>query len=576
MMLWTQWLFVAIFLITLLALVRFPNQPERVFGSATLTCLAFSFVSSDEILLNAVNPGLVTLLLLVLCSFAYERTSVLRRVSSLMLSGNVKTASIRTLVFTALSSAFISNTAVVATLISTVKKNTLINPGKLLLPLSFAAILGGTLTLIGTSTNLIVNSLWIEQGHLSLSFFEFSLVGGIALIVCLGIILVRQSSLADMQGEQLHAKAYLVEAEVNNRSKLVGKSIEDNGLRNLDSLFLVELIRDGRLISPVAPDEIIQKQDRLIFSGDISKVLVLQQFDGLSLFAEQDGLLRENLTEVLIKPDSAVVGKTLKTAGFRARFDAAVVAIHREGMALSGKLGDIKIQAGDFLVLAVGNDFSARTNLSKNFFILSGHTPDSMLSGWRDSLTIFGFVIAIAITFFTAISLLSSLMFYIAILILTGCLTVNEIKRRFPIEIWLIVLGALTLAQAFENSGVAMLFAGQIEYLLAGKSALIAMVVIFFITLLLTEVITNSAAAALIFPIAYNIAIGLGVNPLPLVMAVAFAASGSFISPYGYQTNIMVFNAGNYKLADFIKFGWPITLAYSLVVLTLLPLVFSF
>ncbi len=575
-MILSQWLFVVIFLMTLVALIRFPTIPERVFGSVTLVCLASSFVSSNDILNNAVNPGLVTLLLLVLCSFAYERTSILRRMSAVMLSGHAKSASAKTLIFTALSSALISNTAVVATLISTVKKNTLVNPGKLLLPLSFAAIIGGTLTLVGTSTNLIVNSLWIEQGHSSLGFFEFSLIGIVALVLCLLVILGRQNTLADMKNDALKVKEYLVEAEVKAQSKLIGKSIEDNGLRNLDALFLVELVREGRLISPVAPDEIIQCHDRLIFSGDISKVLVLQQFDGLSLFAEQSGLLRENLTEVLIKPDSAVIGKTLKTAGFRARFDAAVVAIRREGTSLSGKLGEIKIQAGDFLVLAVGNDFSARTNLSKNFFILSGHTPDSMLTGWRDSLAIFGFIIAIGVTLFTSISLLSSLMFYIAILILTGCLTVNEIKRRFPIEIWLIVLGALTLAQAFENSGVAGIFAGQIELLLAEQSAIIALVVIFFVTLFLTEVITNSAAAALIFPVAYNVAIGLGVNPLPLVMAVAFAASGSFISPYGYQTNIMVFNAGNYKISDFIRYGWPVTAVYSVVVLVMLPQVYKF
>ena len=575
-MLLTQWLLVAIFALTLIGLVCFPNKPERVFGSTTLLCLAASFVSTDDILSNAVNPGLVTLLLLVLCSFAYERTSIIRRISALMLNGKTTTASFRTLIFTALSSALISNTAVVATLISVVKKNTVVNPGKLLLPLSFAAILGGTLTLIGTSTNLIVNSLWLEQGQESLGFFDFTLVGGAALVACLLIILLRQNTLADMQNEQLEVKEYLVEAQVKQNSKLVGKSIEDNGLRNLDTLFLVELVRDGRLISPVTPDEVIQPQDRLIFSGDISKVLVLQQFDGLTLFAEEDGLLRENLTEVLIKHDSAIVGETLKSAGFRARFDAAVVAIRREGTSLSGKLGDITVQAGDFLVLAVGSDFCARTNLTKNFFILSGHKPDNMLSGWRDSLAIFGFVIAIALTMVTSISLLSSLMFYLALLILSGCLTVNEIKRRFPIEIWLIVLGALTLAQAFEHSGVAAVFANEIEQLLAGQSAIIALVVIFFITLVLTEVITNSAAAALVFPVAYNIAIGLGVNPLPLVMAVAFGASGSFISPYGYQTNIMVFNAGNYKVADFIKFGWPITLTYSFVVLMLLPNVFPF
>ncbi|SEK46008.1 Di-and tricarboxylate transporter [Colwellia chukchiensis] len=575
-MLLTQWLLVAIFASTLIGLVCWPNKPERVFASTTLVCLAASFVSSEEILINAVNPGLVTLLLLVLCSFAYERTSILRRLSALMLHGKARSASVRTLVFTALSSAIISNTAVVATLISVVKKNTVINPGRLLLPLSFAAILGGTLTLIGTSTNLIVNSLWLEQGQVSLGFFDFTLVGGAALVTCLIIILLRQNTLAKTENQRLAVDQYLLEAEVKAQSKLVGKSIEENGLRNLDALFLAELVRDGRLISPVTPDEIIHANDRLIFTGDISKVLILQQFDGLVLFAEQDGLLRDNLTEVLIKPDSAIVGETLKSAGFRARFDAAVVAVRREGASLSGKLGDIKIQAGDFLVLAVGSDFCARTNLSKNFYILSGHTPDNMLSGWRDGLAIFGFIIAIAISMLSSISLLSSLLFYLALLMFSGCLSVNEIKRRFPIEIWLIVLGALTLAQAFENSGVAAIFAGEIEHALAGQSAILALVVIFFITLLLTEVITNSAAAALAFPVAYNIAIGLGVSPLPLVMAVVFGASGSFISPYGYQTNIMVFNAGNYKIADFIKFGWPVTVAYSVVVLTMIPWVFPF
>lgn len=571
-----QWLLVAIFFATLVSLIKLPSNPERIFGSLILICLGCSFVDTTDVLNNAVNPGLVTLLLLVLCSFSFERTSVLRRISALMIKGSSLSASVRTLVVTALSSALVSNTAVVASLISPITKNRVINPGKLLLPLSYAAILGGTLTLIGTSTNLIINSMWLKHGHTTFSFFEFTYVAIPALIICLCLIILRRNALPNVKSELLDAKEYLVEAQVELSSKLIGATIENNGLRNLDGLFLVEIVRNNRLISPVEPDETIQQHDRLIFSGDIGKVLVLQQFDGLSLFAEQDGLLRENLTEVLIKHDSSIIGKTLKTAGFRARFDAAVVAIRREGLPLSGKLGEIKIHAGDFLVLAVGNDFSTRRNLTKNFFILSGHKPDNMLSGWRDSLTIFGFLAALLISVITPVGLLPSLMFYLAILIFTGCLTVNEIKRRFPIEIWFIVLGALTLAQAFENSGVAQIFAEQIQSVLAGQSVFISLVVIFAVTLLLTEVITNSAAAALIFPIAYNVGIGLGVNPLPFVMAVAFAASGSFMSPYGYQTNIMVFNAGNYKFIDFIRFGAPITLTYSAVVLTLIPIVFPF
>lgn len=572
----SQWTLIAIFCLTFVGLIKYQRMPERVFALAMIVCLGLSYVDTDDVLANAVNPGLVTLILLVLASFSFERTSILRRLSAVMINGKPILSTLRTLVYTAIASAFMNNTAVVAALISTIKNNRIINPGKLLLPLSFAAILGGTLTLVGTSTNLIVNTMLIEQGNESLGFFDFTPIGIVALIICLALILLRQHSLPDMKVEQLKNPDYLLEARVSNDSKMIGQTVEENGLRSLDSLFLVEVIRSGRLISPVAPDEVILRGDKLIFTGDVSKVKVLQQFDGLTLFAEQDGLLRDNLTEVLIKPDSAVVGKTLKRAGFRARFDAAVVAVRREGAALSGKLGSLIIQPGDFLVLAVGNDFSTRTNLSKNFYILSGHQPDNMLSGWRDSLTVFGFIAAVMASVLTELSLLKVLMFYIALLIFTGCLTVNEIKRRFPLEIWMIVLGALTLAKALESSGVALLLANYIEHLLAGQSAYITLIVIFVVTLLITELVTNSAAAALIFPIAYNIALGLGVNPLPFVLAVAFAASGSFISPFGYQTNVMVYNAGHYKLLDVVKFGVPVSLTYSFVVLALLPIFFPF
>jgi len=572
----TQWFMVAIFIATFLGLLKYQQLPERVFAVASLACLALSFVSSKELLHNAVNPGLVTLVLLVLISFVFERTSILRRISTALFKGTIFKSTLKTLLSTAFFSALMSNTAVVATLISVVKNNRLINPGKLLLPLSFAAILGGTLTLIGTSTNLIVNSLLIEHANTSLAFFDFSMVAIVALISCMVIILLRFKSLPDMDNESIQSNDYLVEAKISNQSLLIGKSVEDNGLRNLDSLFLVELVREGRLVSPVKPDEIIKANDKLIFSGDVAKVLIIQQFDGLILFAEQNGLPQENLTEVLIKPDSSVIGQTLKRSGFRARFDAAVVAIRREGGNLSGKLGDIVIQSGDFLVLAVGKDFSSRTNLSKNFYILSGHQPDNMLSGWRDKLTVIGFLVTLITSIVFSLSLLTCLIFYLAILIATNCLNLNEIKRRFPIEIWLIVLSALTLATALENTGVATLIAENINLLLQGHSAYFALIVIFILTLFITELITNNAAAALVFPIAYNIALALSVSPLPFVMAVAFGASGSFISPYGYQTNVMVYNAGNYRLADFVKFGIPVSLVYSISVLYMLPIAFPF
>ncbi len=572
----SQAMMMLIFLATFIGLLKYQNKPERVFALATLACLALSFVDSDDLLDNATNAGLVTLLLLVLCSFALERTSILRKISALLFNGSTYKSALRLFASTAFFSALMSNTAVVATLITTIKNNRLINPNKLLLPVSFVAILGGTLTLIGTSTNLIVNSMLIEQGHKALAFFDFTLVGLAALVTCLLVILLRFNTLPASRQENSSVEHYLVEAKVLAKSSLIGKSVEENGLRNLDSLFLVEIVRANRLITPVTPAEVILPHDTLIFSGDITKVFTFQQFDGLTLFAEQNGLLRENLTEVLVKPDAAIVGKTLKQAGFRARFDAAVVAIRREGEKLSGKLGDIQIQAGDFLVLAVGNDFSARTNLSKNFYILSGHQPDNMLHGWRDKITILGFLAAIGASVITPLPLLNCLIFYLALLIFTQCLTINEIKRRFPLEIWLIVLSALTLANALENTGVAQLIAENMQWAIQGQSAYVALIVVFLLTLLITELITNNAAAALVFPIAYNLALALEVNPLTFVMAVAFAASGSFISPYGYQTNVMVYNAGHYRLIDFIKFGVPVSLVYSVTVLFMLPYIFPF
>ena len=514
--------------------------------------------------------------MLVVCSFAIERTSYFRRLSAMLINGSKLKSSARTILAAAFSSAAMNNTAVVATLLGVVKNNKLINPGKLLLPLSYAAILGGTLTLVGTSTNLIVNSMFIEQGNESLAFFDFTLIGISVLTICLVVIFLRAQSLPNVEVEQLDNQGYLLEAKIEEGSKLIGKTVQENGLRDLEGLFLVELVRRGRLVSPVAPDDILLAGDKLIFTGDVSKVKALSQFDGLVMFAETDGFLRDNLTEVIIKPDSVLVGRSLKYAGFRARFDAAVVAIKRDGASLSGKLGEMRLQAGDVLVLAAGNDFTARPNLTKNFYIVSGYKPDNMLSGWRNYLTLFGFIGVIFTSVLTEMSLLTGLLFYVAALIASQSLTINEVKRRFPIEISLIVIGALSLANAIENTGLANTIATSVESMLAGQSVYVAFIAIYIITVLVTELVTNNAAAALLFPIAYNIALGIGVDPLPFVMAVAFAASCSFVSPYGYQTNVMVFNASSYRLKDIVKFGLPISIIYSAVVLYLIPIVFPF
>ncbi|WP_339668998.1 SLC13 family permease [Dasania marina] len=573
---WQQWTMVLLFGGTIAGLIKFQKAPQRVFGAACLICLALSFVSVGDLLANAVNPGLVTLLLLIISAFALERTSAIHKLTAKLINGSVTKSYIRTFLVTIFSSALINNTAVIAALLGPIRANKLINPSRILLPLSYAAIMGGTLTLVGTSTNLIVNSLLIDQTGVGFAFFDFTLIGLSVLLPCVLVMMLTLKNLPNNQVAQQKVQSYFLEAEIDAGSQLIGKSIEANGLRNLDSLFLVEVIRADKVISAVTPDFVLQGGDKLIFSGDVSSVLRLKQFDGLSLFADEDGLLGENLTEAIVKQESAIIGQTLKEAGFRARFDAAVIAIRREGQSLSGKLGNIRIQGGDFLVMAAGRDFISRPNITKNFFILSGISPKNFISGWRERLVIWGFIAALVISIVAGVSLIKALLFYLAAIVVSNSFSINEIQRRLPLDLLLIVISALTIAKALDNTGVSALVASGVHDVLLDVHIYWAFIAIYLFTVFLTELITNNAAAALSFPIAYSVAIGLGVSPTPFIMIVAFGASASFISPYGYQTNLMVFNAGNYRLAEFVKFGLPVSVVYSAMVLWVTPLVYPF
>lgn len=575
-MTWQQWVMLLLFFGTIIGLINNQKKPQQVFAVAALVCLLCAFVSVEELLSNAVNPGLVTLLLLIISALVLERTSIMRRLTASLLTGSKVFAYSKTLGITVLASAFINNTAVIAALLSPIRNNKLISPSRLLMPLSFVAIMGGTLTLVGTSTNLVVNSLLIEQQGSGFRFFDFTLIGLSALLPCLLVMAISIRLLPEGGFRKNNLGSYFLEAEIESSSLLVNRTVEENGLRNLDSLFLVEVIRGDHIISAVTPDFVLQAHDKLIFSGDVSSVLRLKQFDGLRLFAEEDNLLGENLTEALVKPNASIVGKTLKQAGFRARFDAAVVAIKREGEKLSGKLGNIKIEAGDLLVMATGRDFSSRPNISKNFFIVSGIEPENYIAGWREHLVIWGFIAALLSSIVFEISLIKTLIVYLSVSLLIGAMTAAEIQRRLPMDIFLIVVSALTLAKALDNTGLSAVVASGFEGVLSMANIYWALIAIYVFTLLLTELITNNAAAALSFPLAYSLAVGLGVDPMPFVMAVAFAASASFLSPYGYQTNLMIFNAGNYRLMDFIRFGLPISATYAVTVLWVIPKVFPF
>lgn len=571
-----QLLMSALFLVLLGGLIFTDWPASRVFVGTMLAAYFLGLVDTTEVLQKAANTGLITLILLLLVSVGLEKLSWLNRLSGKLITPGLASSLLRLGGVTALFSAFVNNTAVVATLAQTVRNNRHHPASKLLIPLSYAAILGGTMTLIGTSTNLIVSSFLEDATGQGLAFFDFIVVGGSATVVGIALLLFITRLLPRDSAEQIDVNEYVIEAEVAPGSSLIGRTIAENRLRDLDALFLVEIVRDEHLISPVAPSEYIEAGDKLIFSGDIKQLSALEAFDGLHLFAVEEGLLRENMMEVIVMPNATIEGKTIKDSGFRSLFDAAVVGMRRGGKRLSGKLGNITIHAGDNLMLATGPDFHDRNNLGKNFVVIDDSVngaSSTPLQNWFVTLTL---LTVIGLASLELVPLIKGLAFLLVCMLGLGLVRGSELRRRFPFEIWLIIGSALTLSQALSNSGLVGMLADGLHGQLAALGPHAALVGIYLGTLLLTELMTNNAAAALSFPIAFGLAESFGLSHMPFVMAVAYGASASFLTPYGYTTNLMVQNLGGYGMRDYVRAGLPVSLAYSVVVLTLLPLVFPF
>jgi di/tricarboxylate transporter len=548
--------------------------PTWAFSGAMLVTYFAGLIDADVVLEKAGNQGLVTLILLMLVSVGLERLPWLAVLSAQLVRPSLRRTLLRLSAITVAFSALLNNTAVVATLAGVLRKNRLHPASHLLLPLSYAAILGGTLTLIGTSTNLIVSSFYQDVTGSGLGFFTFLPVGAAAVVTGVGTMLLFSRWLPDHGRDELQLEDYLIEAEVLPHSKLIGRSIQENGLRDLGDIFLVEIAREDQLLTAVSPTQHIEAGDKLIFSGDVSKVGLLERFHGLKTFASAEGLLTANLTEVVVMPNASVAGQTIKDTGFRSRFDAAVVGLRRDGEQLSGKLGVIELQPGDSLMLAVGPDFHSRSNLRKNFLVI-----DSSIGASRLPLGVSVFItsVLVAVIVLSAmgvLSLLKGLAFLLLSMLLLKVCKPNELRRRFPFEMWLIISSALTVSQGMTDTGAVDALVEGLTPLLADTSPWLAVAAVYFLTLLMTELMTNNAAAALVFPLAYSLALVSGSDPMPFVMAVAFGASASFVTPFGYTTNLMVQNLGGYRRLDYIRFGTPVSLAYSASVAVFLPLAF--
>ncbi|AUD59301.1 potassium transporter TrkA [Shewanella sp. Pdp11] len=570
------WLLAIILLGLVAGLISGRINPAVLFLFAFLLCYLLGMVALDTALTSFTNIGLVTLVLLVLAATALEKTSLLGKLSQVIGNSSLPMTMAKLGLSTALLSSFTNNTAVVASLIGVVRRNQAHAPAKLLLPLNYAAILGGTLTLIGTSTNLIVNSFVENAGLPALGFFEFTPVAVVIVIAGMLLLILLANILPDRREESdEEALPYLLEAHVAKGSSLVGRSVVDNKLRALKKLYLVELERSGICICPVPPQLVLQADDVLRFSGAVESVELLHQFDGLDWFGKHQAK-GQNLVEAVLAPSSSLVGSTLKASRFREQFDAAVMAIRRGNHPLKGGLGDIILQPGDVLLLTPGDGFSNSAKLSSEFAAISGLDLNVRLDSHRGRWVLLGFAVTIVLSVTDVLPLAKGLVLLLLSYFAIGAVTLAELKRRFPLELVVIVGSALGLANLMMSTGLADSLAQGLLSVINGYGVFGAFIGVYLMTLLLTELVTNNAAAALAFPIAYAIALNYGVDARPFIMAVVFGASASFISPYGYQTNLMVFNAGNYRFSDFVRLGLPLSVLYSLIVIFMVPIIFPF
>ena len=571
----------------IIALYKELMRPPVTFLVAIVGLNIFGILSPKDILAGFSNEQIAVITLLLIIGDLVQSTNVLDRLFDRIFR-KAKTYNgflIRMMAYVATASAFFNNTPLVAMLMpytfSWSKRNQVV-VSKLLIPLSYAAILGGAATLIGTSTNLIVGGLVSEaQAEIeieSIGIFDFVYVGVPMIVIgMLYILLVGKHLLPIKRGVMFDFRSskreYVVETKVKEDSRLIGKTVSEAGLRNLTGLFLVEIIRGKEQLSPVKPEDRIQSGDHLIFAGETTTVADLIDKDfGLSL-PKNAYTLNDNGTGVLeavIPFNSNLIGKKIRESDFRSRFDASILAVHRNGEKLAGRIGDIVLKSGDLLLLIGGKEVFKRIEGYNVFYILSQVKQISDVKKTKVIIVLVGLFAAIVLSSLKIVSLFIGLLVLLAFMFISKMITMGQLKKSTRFNIVMIAGLALALGKAMMITGTADYLAEGVVAILEPHGILLTMFGIYFVTNILAGYMTNVAAVSIIFPIVLSTSIQLGVNPTPFILLIAFASSANFFTPVGYQTNLMVYSAGGYKFNDFLKIGVPLSLIYMVVAVLVL------
>lgn len=574
-----SWLTLAVLIGVVVVMARELAPPTVAVLGGTVALFLTGVITAAEAFAGFSNPAPLTIAALYIVAAAVTRTGLLRQPLSAALGSarSDRGALVRLLPGVAAASSFLNNTPIVAMLVPEVSswaQRRGRSPSRFLMPISFAAIVGGVVTLIGTSTNLLVSGLLEARTGEPLGFFEMTPVGlPVAVIGVIVVVLLAPRILPETRTlrEELTAelRSFVVEMSVVPGGPLDGTSVEDGGLRHLAGVFLVELERGAEAISPVSPDTRLAGHDRLRFVGKAGEVVDLLEMPGLvSAHAEQlrgFDLVRSNFYEAVVGPSSSLVGTTLKQAHFRSRFQGAVVAIHRAGQRIDAKLGEVPLRAADTLVILADSGFRER-HRDRHDFLLVSALGKPIVSEPRHRLTVLAVTVGLLVLATTGLMpILNAALLADLAIIGFGVLTFSQARDAVDLDVVLLVAGSFGLAAAMESSGLASRLAAGLVDALGGLGVTGVLVGVLVATLILTELVSNAAAAVVVFPIAFAAAIELGADPRGFAIAVAIAASASFLTPVGYQTNMMVYGPGGYRYTDYAKLGAPIT-ALTLIV----------
>ena len=588
---WQAALTAAVVFCTLAALLFGQRAPDMAMIGGVVMLLAAGVLTPDEAFKGMSNEGMLTVAALFVVAAAVERTGALASLVDRALGRptSLGSAQRRTMIAPAVLSAFMNNTPVVALMVPAIRdwaKKHRLSVSQLLMPMNAAVILGGLCTLIGTSTNVVVSGLVAAKTGRTLGMFEITWLGVPLLAAGLVYLLVASKSrwlLKDRRPAMSQSddpRSYSLEMLVEPGSPLVGRSIEEAGLRGLEGLFLMEIDRGGHVMAAVAPSERLEAGDRLVFVGVVDSVVELQKIRGLRPATDQvfqlDGPRSERvLLEAVVSNTCPLVGGTIRAGRFRSTYDAVVIAVARNGERVEMKIGDIVLEPGDTLLLEASPSFLERQRSNRDFYLVSevsGSTPPRHDKAWIACTVLAAMVLAATLEL---VPMVAAAFVAAAVVVAFGCISSSEARRSIEWESLLLIAASFGLAKAMEKTGLDESIARS-TIAAAGNDPRMVLAAIYLVTMLFTELMSNNAAAVLIFPIAWQTAADMGVQPMPFVMAITVAASCGFATPMGYQTNLMIYGPGGYKFSDYVRFGGPLNLIVMAITVLLAPLIWPF